>query len=162
MLGGAEIQSDNSRQGSHSKVRNPKVRIPRVAFNVRIYDTGPVRVAPTGSLPAACPPALAGCFGALFCATTFCATTHAADAIAHEMKNAVHGSRALGAARSAGPQTTSVNRLSMPASAISATRCKSENSTPRPQAICPAPLRVAQPTRYASHASTTAAGTFTY
>src|SRR5258708_11761874 len=141
MLGGAEIQSDNSRKGSHSKVRNPKVRIPRVAFNGRIYDTGRVRVAPTGSLAADCPPASAGCFGAMFCATTFCATTHAADAIAHEMKNAVHGSRVLGAARIAGPQTRSVNMLNMPASVLAATRGKIENSTPRPQAICPAPVR---------------------
>src|SRR6266481_3747255 len=142
MLGGAEIQSDNSRQGSHSKGR-----IPKVAFNVRIHDTGPVRVAPTRSLAADCPPALAGCFGAMFCATTSCATSHAADAIAHEIKKAVHGSRALGAARIAGPQTRSVNRLIMPASAIAATRGRIENSTPRPQAICPAPVRVAQPTR---------------
>src|SRR6266436_5255945 len=127
MLGGAEIQSDNSRQGSHAKVR--------------IHDTGRVRVTPTGSLAADCPPALAGCFGAMFCATTFCATTHAEDAIAHEMKNAVHGSRALGAARIAGPQTRSVNRLIIPASVIAATRGKIENSTPRPQAICPAPVR---------------------
>src|SRR6266700_6262785 len=86
-------------------------------------------------------PALAGCLGAMFCATTFCATTHAADAIAHEMKNAVHGSRAFGAARIAGPQTRSVNRFIMPASVLAATRGKTENSTPRPQAICPAPVR---------------------
>src|SRR5216684_1428611 len=79
---------------------------------------------------------LAGCFGAMFCATT-----HAVDAIAHEMKNAVHGSRVIGAARIAGPQTRSVNRLIMPASAVAATRGKIENSTPRPQAICPAPVR---------------------
>src|ERR1700682_1079202 len=136
MLGGAEIQSDNSRQGSHSQGSHLTF-----AFKVRIYDTGRVRVTPTGSLAADCPPALAGCFGAMFCATTFCATTHAADAIAHEMKNAVHGSRVLGAARIAGPQTRSVNRLIMPASAIAATRGKIENSTPRPQAMCPAPVR---------------------
>jgi hypothetical protein len=55
---------------------------------------------------------LAGCFGAMFWATT-----HAADAIAHEMKNAVHGSRVFGAARIAGSQTRSVNRLIMTASA---------------------------------------------
>jgi hypothetical protein len=64
----------------------------------------------------------------------FWATTHAEDAIAHEMKNAVHGSRAFGAARIAGPQTRSVNRLIMAASALAATRGKIENSTPRPQA----------------------------
>src|SRR5258708_2464761 len=110
MLGGAEIQNDNSRQGSHSKVRNPKVRIPRVAFNGRIYDTGRARVAPPGSRAEAGAPAAAGCFGAMFCATAFCATTHAADAIAHEMENAVRGGRVLGAARIAGPQTRSVNR----------------------------------------------------
>src|SRR6266404_3169415 len=86
-------------------------------------------------------PGLVGCFGAMFCATTFCATTHAADAIAHEMKNAVHGSRVLGAARIAGAQTRSVNRLSMPASVLAATGGKIENSTPRPHAICPAPVR---------------------
>ena len=79
---------------------------------------------------------LAGCFGAMFWPTT-----HAADAIAHEMKNAVHGSRVVGAARIAGPQTRSVNRLIMPASALAATRGKIENSTPRPLAICPAPVR---------------------
>src|ERR1700676_1666265 len=79
---------------------------------------------------------LAGCLGAMFWATT-----HAADAIAQEMKNAVHGRRALGAASIAGPQTRRVNRLIMPASAIAATRGKIENSTPRPQAICPAPVR---------------------
>jgi hypothetical protein len=79
---------------------------------------------------------LAGSFGAMFWATT-----HAADAIAHEMKNAVHGSRFVGAARMAGPQTRSVNRLIIPASALAAVRGKTENNTPRPQAICPAPVR---------------------
>ena len=79
---------------------------------------------------------LAGCLGAMFWATT-----HAADAIAHEMKNAVQGSRVVGAARIAGPQTRSVNRLIMPASALAATSGKIENNTPRPQAICPAPVR---------------------
>src|SRR6266851_1932096 len=81
------------------------------------------------------PSGSAGCFGAIFWATA-----HAADAIAHEMKNAVHGIRALGEARIAGPQTRSVNRLIIPASALAATRGKIENSTPRPQAICPAPV----------------------
>ena len=79
---------------------------------------------------------LAGCFGAMFWATT-----HAADAIAQEMKNAVHGIRAVGAARIAGPQTSSVNRLIIPASILAAVRGRTENSTPRPQAICPAPVR---------------------
>src|ERR1700730_7967515 len=41
---------------------------------------------------------LAGCFGAMFWATT-----HAADAIPHVMKNAVHGGRVVGEARIAGP-----------------------------------------------------------
>src|ERR1700686_68698 len=77
-----------------------------------------------------------GGFGAMFWATT-----HAADAIPHEMKNAVHGSRVVGAARIAGPQTRSVNRLIMPASAPAARRGKIENSPPRPQAICPTPVR---------------------
>src|ERR1700732_86071 len=79
---------------------------------------------------------LAGCWGAMFCAPT-----HAADAIAHEMKNAVHGSRALGATSIAGPQTRRVNRLIMPASAIAATRGQIENSTHTSPAICPAPVR---------------------
>jgi hypothetical protein len=57
----------------------------------------------------------------------FWATTHAAETIAHEMKNAVHGSRVVGAARIAGAQTRSVNRLIMPASALAATRGKIEN-----------------------------------
>ena len=43
---------------------------------------------------------LAWGFGAMFWATA-----HAADAIAQEMKNAVHGNRVVGAARIAGPQT---------------------------------------------------------
>src|SRR5713226_9293278 len=132
MLGGAEIQSDNSRQGSHSQGSHSTF-----AFMI-LGECGLRQPAPSLRTAA---PALAGCFGAMFCATTFCATTHAADAIAHEMKNAVHGSRALGAARIAGPQTRSVNRLIIPASVIAATRGKSENSTPRPQAICPAPVR---------------------
>src|SRR5260370_42349026 len=46
----------------------------------------------------------------------FWATAHAADAIAHEMKNAVHGIRAVGEARIAGPQARSVNTLSIAAS----------------------------------------------
>lgn len=71
----------------------------------------------------------------------FWATTQAAEAIAHEMKKAVHGSLVLGAARIAGTQTRSVNRLNMPASVLAATRGKIEKSTPRPQAICPAPVR---------------------
>src|ERR1700687_2476246 len=83
---------------------------------------------------------LATCLGAMLWATT-----HAADAIAHEMKNAVHDSRVVGAARIAGPQTRTVNTLIMPASALAATRGKIENSTPRPLAICPAPVRQAQP-----------------
>src|SRR5450432_1573821 len=99
---------------------------------------------------------LAGCFVAMFWATT-----HAADAIAQEMKNAVHGNRVLGAARIAGPQTSSVNKLIIPASAHAATRGKIENSTPRPLAICPAPVRYAQPTRYGSHAGTKSAVCFT-
>jgi hypothetical protein len=40
------------------------------------------------------------------------------------MKNAVHGSRVVGAARIAGPQRRSVNRLIMPASVLAATRGK--------------------------------------
>src|ERR1700724_1729285 len=55
-------------------------------------------------------------------AGTLSATTHAPAAIAHEMKNAVHGSRVVGAARIAGPQTRSVKRLSIPASAMAASR----------------------------------------
>jgi len=77
----------------------------------------------------------------------FWLTTHAADAIAHEMKNAVHGNRVFGAATIAGPQTSKVKRLTMPASALAATRGKIEKSTPRPQAICPTPVKYAQPTR---------------
>jgi hypothetical protein len=50
------------------------------------------------------------------------ATSHAPDVIAHEMKNAVHGIRVVGVARIAGIQTRSVNRLSIPASTIAATR----------------------------------------
>ena len=74
-------------------------------------------------------------------AGVFWAITHAAEAIAHEMKNAVLGSRVFGAAAIAGPQTRIVNRLIMHASAVAATRGAIENSTPRPQAICPAPVR---------------------
>ncbi len=70
----------------------------------------------------------------------FWATAHAADAIAQEMKNAVHGNRVVGAARMAEPQTSSVNRLIIPASVLAATRGRTENITPRPQAICPAPV----------------------
>src|SRR5258707_1043569 len=55
---------------------------------------------------------LVGCFDAMFCAIT-----HAADAIAQEMKNAVHGSRVFAARKIAGAQTSTVNVLIMPASA---------------------------------------------
>jgi hypothetical protein len=58
-----------------------------------------------------------------------------------EIKNAVHGKRFAGAAAIAGTQTKSVNRQIIPVSAIAAKRGKIENSTPRPQAICPAPVR---------------------
>jgi hypothetical protein len=54
-------------------------------------------------------------FGAMFWATA-----RAADAIAQEMKNAVHGNSVAGAARIAGPQTSSVNRLIIPASVLAA------------------------------------------
>src|SRR6266446_960213 len=128
MLGGADLMMIQRSKGRRHDRGLPRCSLP--AIELRDHTS-----------------ALAGCFGAMFCATTFCATTHAADAIAHEMKNAVHGSRVLGAATIAGPQTRSVNRLIMAASVIAATRGKIENSTPRPQAICPAPVRVAQPTR---------------
>jgi len=52
---------------------------------------------------------MAGCFGVMFCATS-----HAAPAIAHEMKDAVDGSRVAGAARIAGPQTEAETGLSWP------------------------------------------------
>ena len=71
----------------------------------------------------------------------FCATAHAADAIAHEIKKAVHGRRVLGADRIAGIQTRSVNVLNIPASAHAATRGRTENNTPSPQEICPAPVK---------------------
>jgi hypothetical protein len=60
---------------------------------------------------------LASCLGSMFSATA-----HAAEAIAQEMKNAVHGSRAVGVAKIAGPQTSSVNRLIIPASDLAAKR----------------------------------------
>src|SRR5258708_29085158 len=63
------------------------------------------------------------------------ATTHAAAAIAQEMKNAVHGIRVVGPAMIAGPQTSSVNSVNMPASAIAAIRGRIENTTPSPAAI---------------------------
>src|SRR6185437_16883446 len=42
------------------------------------------------------------------------ATSHAPAAMAHEMKNAVHGNRAEGAARIAGPHTRSVKNSTSP------------------------------------------------
>jgi hypothetical protein len=69
------------------------------------------------------------------------ATAHAAAAIAHEIKNAVQGNRVLGAATIAGTHTSRVNKLNIPASVIAATRGKTENNTPSPQAICPAPVK---------------------
>jgi hypothetical protein len=85
-------------------------------------------------------------FGYTFCLASgfsamFWATVHAAAPMAQEMKNAVHGIRAVGAARIAGPQTSNVNRLIIPASILAAVRGRTENSTPRPQAICPVPVR---------------------
>jgi hypothetical protein len=49
----------------------------------------------------------------------FSATTHAAEAIAHEMKNAVHGNRVLGGAempRPIIPMAKSVNARLLPSS----------------------------------------------
>src|SRR6266404_547110 len=107
MLGGVDLMMIQRSKGSRHDRGLPRCSLPGI--ELRDHTS-----------------ALAGCFGAMFCATT-----HTADAIAHEMKNAVHGSRALGAARTAGAQTRSVNRLIMAASAIAATRGKIENSRPR-------------------------------
>src|SRR5438552_5996065 len=113
-----------------------------------VYDGNPAMIGPasptyyTRAPPRAASFPLAGCF-----AEIFCATTHAAEAIAHEMKNAVHGSRVFGAATIAGAQTRIVNTPIMAASVIAATSGKTENSTPSPAAICPAPVRYAQPSR---------------
>ena len=71
----------------------------------------------------------------------FLASTHAAAAIAQEIKNAVHGNRAFGVATIAGIHTRRVNRLSIAASVNAASRGRIDNSTPRPHAICPAPVR---------------------
>lgn len=49
------------------------------------------------------------------------ATIHALDAIAQEMKNAVHCSRVEDVDRISGPQTSRVNRLNIPASTVAAT-----------------------------------------
>ena len=90
----------------------------------------------------------------------FWATAHAADAIAHEMKNAVHGSRVLGAARIAGIQTRSVNALNIPASAQAATRGRTR-TTAHPSAMVPGTGQCAQPVRKGSRADTRSAVAFT-
>ncbi len=87
---------------------------------------------------------------------------HALAVIAQEMKKAVQGNRVFGAARIAGPQTSIVNRLNIPASAMAATRAQIESRIPMPQAICPAPVRYAQPIRKGSHAGTRATVSFVY
>src|SRR6266404_992746 len=87
-------------------------------------------------------------------AGTFCATAHAAAPKIHEMKNPVHASRVLGVLRIAPPQTSNVYSAICPASAHAATRGSTLNKTPSPLAICPAPVRYAQATRYGSQCGT--------
>jgi len=70
----------------------------------------------------------------------FCATAQAPAAMIQEMKNAVQGRRLVGAAKIAGSHTRTVNTLIIPASTVAASFGKTENSTPRPQAICPTPV----------------------
>src|ERR1700682_3120378 len=72
---------------------------------------------------------------------TLAATTQAPAAIAQVMKNAVQGSRVVGAARIAGTQTRSAKRLTIAAAAFAATRGEIDSSTPMPAAICPTPVR---------------------
>ena len=71
----------------------------------------------------------------------FTVTAQAPAVIAQEMKKAVHGSRALGAATTAGIQTSRVNRLNIDASIVEATRGRMDNNTAAPHDICPMPVR---------------------
>lgn len=68
-------------------------------------------------------------------------TTQALEAKNQVMKNAVHGSLALGDERIGGAQTRSAKRLTIPASIVAAMRGKIDKRTHKPQPICAAPVR---------------------
>jgi hypothetical protein len=80
----------------------------------------------------------------------FTATKNAEAPMTQVMRNAVKGNRGPGGVpgnfgvdknQLVGPQTKKAKIASMAVSIIAAARGKTENRTPRPQAICPKPVK---------------------